>query len=139
MGYKVEKLEGSMAKLIIDVSAEEFDAACEKAYQKNKKRISVPGFRAGKVPKAMLEKMYGKEVFYQDAMDDLAPEAFSLGVKEGELRVVGQPRISDVNVTDEKACEFTFDVTTYPEVVLGEYKVLPVTMEMIMNGETGYN
>ena len=61
MGYKVEKLEGSMAKLIIDVSAEEFDAACEKAYQKNKKRISIPGFRAGKVPRNVAEKMYGKE------------------------------------------------------------------------------
>ena len=76
MGYKVEKLEGSMAKLIIDVSAEEFDAACEKAYQKNKKRISVPGFRAGKVPKAMIEKMYGKEVFYEDAANIIIPDAY---------------------------------------------------------------
>ena len=59
MGYKVEKLEGSMAKLIIDVSAEEFEAACEKAYQRNKKKISVPGFRAGKVPRKVVEKMYG--------------------------------------------------------------------------------
>ena len=67
MGYKVEKLEGSLAKLIIDVSAEEFEAACEKAYQRNKKKISVPGFRAGKVPRKVVEKMYGKEVFFEDA------------------------------------------------------------------------
>ena len=101
----------------------------------------LPGFRKGKAPRQVIEGMYGKEVFYQDAMDDLAPEAFELGVKEGELRVVGQPRIADVNVTDEKSCEFTFDVTTYPEVVLGQYKGLEAVgqykgLEAVRTAET---
>ena len=118
----IEKKEHNTAVFTVAADSAEFEKAVNGAYLKNKKDVYIPGFRKGKAPRQVIEGMYGKEVFYQDAMDDLAPEAFELGVKEGELRVVGQPRISDVNVTDEKSCEFTFDVTTYPEVVLGEYK-----------------
>ena len=118
----IEKKEHNTAVFTVAADAAEFEKAVNGAYLKNKKDVYIPGFRKGKAPRQVIEGMYGKEVFYQDAMDDLAPEAFELGVKEGELRVVGQPRISDVNVTDEKSCEFTFDVTTYPEVALGEYK-----------------
>ena len=120
----VEKKEHNTAVFTVAADSAEFEKAVNGAYLKNKKDVYIPGFRKGKAPRQVIEGMYGKEVFYQDAMDDLAPEAFELGVKEGELRVVGQPRIADVNVTDEKSCEFTFDVTTYPEVVLGEYKGL---------------
>ena len=118
----IEKKEHNTAVFTVAADSAEFEKAVNGAYLKNKKDVYIPGFRKGKAPRQVIEGMYGREVFYQDAMDDLAPEAFSLGVKEGELRVVGQPRISDVNVTEEKACEFTFDVTTYPEVVLGDYK-----------------
>ena len=128
----VEKKEHNTAVFTVAVDAAEFEKAVNGAYLKNKKDVYIPGFRKGKAPRQVIEGMYGKEVFYQDAMDDLAPEAFELGVKEGELRVVGQPRISDVNVTDEKSCEFTFDVTTYPEVVLGQYKGL----EAVRTAET---
>ena len=120
----VEKKEHNTAVFTVAADSAEFEKAVNGAYLKNKKDVYIPGFRKGKAPRQVIEGMYGKEVFYQDAMDDLAPAAFELGVKEGELRVVGQPRIADVNVTDEKSCEFTFDVTTYPEVVLGEYKGL---------------
>ncbi len=118
----IEKKEHNTTVFTVAADSAEFEKAVNGAYLKNKKDVYIPGFRKGKAPRQVIEGMYGKEVFYQDAMDDLAPEAFTLGVKEGELRVVGQPRISDVNVTEEKACEFTFNVTTYPEVVLGEYK-----------------
>lgn len=118
----VEKKEHNTAVFTVASDAAEFEKAVNGAYLKNKKDVYIPGFRKGKAPRQVIEGMYGKEVFYQDAMDDLAPEAFELGIKEGELRIVGQPHISDVNVTDEKAVEFTFDVTTYPEVTLGEYK-----------------
>lgn len=128
----VEKKEHNTAVFTVAADAAEFEKAVNGAYLKNKKDVYIPGFRKGKAPRQVIEGMYGKEVFYQDAMDDLAPEAFELGVKEGELRVVGQPRISDVNVTDEKSCEFTFDVTTYPEVVLGQYKGL----EAVRTAET---
>ena len=128
----VEKKEHNTAVFTVAADSAEFEKAVNGAYLKNKKDVYIPGFRKGKAPRQVIEGMYGKEVFYQDAMDDLAPEAFELGVKEGELRVVGQPRISDVNVTDEKSCEFTFDVTTYPEVVLGQYKGL----EAVRTAET---
>ena len=128
----VEKKEHNTAVFTVAADSAEFEKAVNGAYLKNKKDVYIPGFRKGKAPRQVIEGMYGKEVFYQDAMDDLAPEAFELGVKEGELRVVGQPRIAAVNVTDEKSCEFTFDVTTYPEVVLGEYKGL----EAVRTAET---
>ena len=128
----IEKKEHNTAVFTVAADSAEFEKAVNGAYLKNKKDVYIPGFRKGKAPRQVIEGMYGKEVFYQDAMDDLAPEAFELGVKEGELRVVGQPHISDVNVTDEKSCEFTFDVTTYPEVVLGQYKGL----EAVRTAET---
>ena len=118
----VEKKEHNSVIFTVATDQAEFEKAVNGAYLRNKKDVYIPGFRKGKAPRQVIEGMYGKEVFYQDAMDDLAPEAFEFGVGEGELRVVGQPRISDVNVTDEKTCEFTFDVTMYPDVVLGEYK-----------------
>ena len=124
MGYKVEKLEGSMAKLIIDVSAEEFDAACEKAYQKNKKRISVPGFRAGKVPKAMIEKMYGKEVFYEDAANIIIPDAYEKTYDEAikKLEIVSAPKIEVVEMEAGKPFVFSAEVALKPEIKLGKYK-----------------
>ena len=118
----IEKNEHNNAVFTVASDAGEFEKAVQAAYLKNKKDIFIPGFRKGKAPRQVVEGMYGREVFYQDAMDDLAPEAFRTGVDEGGLRVVGQPRIKDVNVTDERAVEFTFDVTTFPEAELGEYK-----------------
>ena len=117
-----EKKEQNSAVFTVASDAAEFEKAVNAAYLKNKKNIYIPGFRKGKAPRQVVEGMYGKDVFYQDAMDELAPGAYELGVKEAELRVVGQPRITDVNVTDEKTVEFTFDVTLYPEVTLGEYR-----------------
>lgn len=128
----IEKKEHNSAVFTVAADAAEFEKAVNGAYLRNKKDVYIPGFRKGKAPRQVIEGMYGKEVFYQDAMDDLAPGAYELGVKEGELRVVGQPRITDVNVTDEKTCEFSFDVTTYPEVTLGEYKGI----EALKTGET---
>ena len=128
MGYKVEKLEGSMAKLIIDVPAEEFDAACEKAYQKNKKRISVPGFRAGKVPKQMIEKMYGKEVFYEDAANIIIPDAYEKVYDEAskELDIVSAPKIDVVEMEAGKPFVFSAEVALKPEIKLGKYKGVEV-------------
>ena len=118
----IEKKEHNNAVFTVASDAAEFEKAVQAAYLRNRKDIYIPGFRKGKAPRQIVEGMYGKEVFYQDAMDDLAPGAFEVGVKEGELRVVGQPRISDVNVTEDRTVEFSFDVTTYPEVTLGDYK-----------------
>ena len=104
MSVQVETLEKSMAKLTIEVSAEEFETALDKAYKKNKSKISLPGFRKGKAPRAMIEKMYGAGVFYEDAANDLIPGAYESAAKESELEIVAQPSI------DVTQIEVTFDI-----------------------------
>lgn len=125
----VEKKENNAAVFQVESDAAEFASAVNGAYLKNKSSIYIPGFRKGKAPRAVVEGMYGKEVFYQDAMDELAPKAFEFGVKEAELRIVGAPSIVDVNVTEESTVAYTFSVSLYPEVVLGQYKGLEAVKE----------
>ena len=120
----IEKNEDNTVSFQVSCDAAEFEKAINSAYLKAKKNIYIPGFRKGKAPRALIEGMYGAEVFYQDAMDELAPAAFDLGVKEGELNIVGAPAISDVKVTEEKGVDYTFTAEIYPAVTLGEYKGL---------------
>ena len=120
----VERKEKNTAAIVVESDAAEFEKAVNTAYRKNRSSISIPGFRKGKAPRAVIEGMYGPEVFYQDAMDELAPEAYEFGVKESGLKLVGTPAISDVNITDERTVAYTFSVSVYPEVTLGQYKGL---------------
>jgi trigger factor len=120
----VEKKENNTAAFVVESDAAEFEKAVNDAYRKNRSSISIPGFRKGKAPRAVIEGMYGPEVFYQDAMDELAPAAYELGVKESGMKVVGAPSISDVNITEERTVAYTFSVSVYPEVTLGQYKGL---------------
>ncbi|MBE5939789.1 MAG: trigger factor [Lachnospiraceae bacterium] len=129
MSLQVEKLENNKAKLTIEVSAEEFDAAIEQAYQKNKGKMSVPGFRKGKVPRQMLEKMYGVGVFYEDAVNALIPEAYAKEVENCEEEIVSQPSIDVVQVEKGKPFIFTAVVALKPEVKLGKYKGLKIEKE----------
>ena len=100
MSFKVEELGKSMVKLTIEVAAEEFEKAMETAYQKNKNKLSVQGFRKGKAPRAMIEKMYGAGVFYEDAINDLIPENYTAALKEAGIDPVGQPDIDIVSIDD---------------------------------------
>ena len=120
----VEKKEDNTLTFQVESDAAEFEAAVNGAYLKNKHGINIPGFRKGKAPRAVVEGMYGAEVFYQDAMDELAPKAFEQGVTENDVKFVGAPSIVDVNVTDDKTVAYTFSVTLYPEVTLVQYKGL---------------
>lgn len=120
----VEKKEDNTLTFQVESDAAEFEAAVNAAYLKNKHSINIPGFRKGKAPRAVVEGMYGAAVFYQDAMDELAPKAFEQGVTENDVKFVGAPSIVDVNVTDDKTVAYTFSVTLYPEVTLGQYKGL---------------
>ena len=122
MSLKIEKLENSMAKLTIEVSPEDFEKAVEKAYQKNKNKISVPGFRKGKVPRNMIEKMYGKEVFYEDAANEIIPEAYEKAFEECEEDIVSAPKIEVVTLEAGKPFVFTAEVALKPEIKLGKYK-----------------
>ena len=122
MSVQVEKLENNMAKLTIEVAAEEFVAATTKAYNKNKNQISVPGFRKGKVPQAMVEKMYGASMFYEEAANDLIPGAYEAAAKESGLDITSYPEIDVVQMEKGKNFIFTAEGALRPEVELGAYK-----------------
>lgn len=126
MSYTVENLEKSMAKITITVSAEEFEAAMVKSYNKNKKSISIQGFRRGKAPRKMIEKMYGPEIFYEDAANFAIPDAYEEASKECDLEIVSRPEIDVVEIGNGKDFVFTATVAVRPEVTLGEYKGLEV-------------
>lgn len=134
MSLQVEKLEKNMAKLTIEVSAEDLEKAIQNAYRKQKNKISLPGFRKGKVPRQMIEKMYGAEIFYDDAANELIPKAYSEAYDECGLEIVSQPEIDVVQIEKGKPFIFTAEVATKPEVTLGEYKGLEV--EKISNRVT---
>ncbi len=131
MSVQVENLEKSMAKLTIEVSAEEFGAALEKAYQKSKGKISLPGFRKGKAPRAMIEKMYGASIFYEDAANIIIPEAYENAARESGLEIVAQPELELVQTEKGKPFIFTAVVAVKPEVTLGEYKVIEVEKKSV--------
>ena len=121
MSLQVEKLENNMAKLTIEVPAEELEAAIEKAYQKNKNKISVPGFRKGKVPRKMIEKMYGAAIFYEDAANEIIPDAYEKALDECEEEIVSAPKIDVTQIEAGKPFIFTAEVALKPEVTLGKY------------------
>ncbi len=126
MSLQVEKLEKNMAKLTIEATAEEFEAAIEKAYQKNKGKMNVQGFRKGKAPRAIIEKMYGPSVFYEDAANFIIPDAYDAAAKESGLDIVSQPEIDVVQIEKGKSFIFTATVAVKPEVTLGAYKGIEV-------------
>ena len=126
MSLQVEKLEHNMAKLTVEVAAEDVEKALQAAYLKQRKQINIPGFRKGKVPRQMIEKMYGPEVFYDEAANNMIPDAYAKAYDESELDIVSQPKIEVVQMEKGKPFIFTAEVATKPEVTLGDYKGLKV-------------
>ncbi len=131
MSVQVEKLGKNMAKLTIEVPAEEFDAAIMKAYQKNKNKISIPGFRKGKAPLKMIERMYGAGIFYEDAANLVIPEAYSKAADESGETIVSRPSVDIVQIEKGKPFIFTAEAALKPEVTLGEYKGVEVEKTVI--------
>ena len=122
-------VETNKYELEIEISAEDFEAAIEKAYLKARKNIAMPGFRKGKATQGMVEKVYGEGAFYEEALEILYPNAVQSAIDEAELKVVGQPFDLDVPVMSKaEGVEMKMKVTTYPEVKLGEYKGLEAKM-----------
>ena len=126
MSVTVETLEKNMAKLTVTVAADEIEKAMQAAFLKNKGKYSVPGFRKGKVSRTVLERMYGKGLFYEDAVNSVMPEAYAAAVEESGLDIVSEPEIGFVETDPEKDLVFTATVAVKPEVVLGQYKGLEV-------------
>ena len=127
MSLQVEKMEKNMAKLTIEVSAEDLDKAMQNAYQKAKGRISIPGFRKGKVPRAMIEKMYGVDVFYEDAANALMQQNYAAAVDESGIDMGSRPTVDVVQIEKGKPFIFTAEVAVKPEVTLGKYMGVTVT------------
>lgn len=126
MSLQVEKLEKNMAKLTIEVPAEEFDAAIKNAYNKNKNKFSIPGFRKGKAPLAMLEKMYGAGIFYEDAANEVIDASYPKAAEESKEEIVSTPEIKVTQIEKGKAFIYEATVALKPEVTLGEYKGVEV-------------
>ena len=126
MSYKVENLEKNMVKLTIEVSAEKFEEGMQKSYLKNKGKMAIQGFRKGKAPRKMLEKLYGPEVFYEDAANYVIPDAYEEAAKDSKLEIVARPDIEVVEIESGKPFVFTATVAVKPEVTLGEYKGVEV-------------
>lgn len=131
MSLQVERLENNMAKLTIEVSAEDFEKAMDKAFQKSKNKISIPGFRKGKVSRQIVEKMYGPAMFYEDAANILIPDAYAKALDECDLEIVSQPEIDVTQIEKGKAFIFTAEVAVKPEVTLGDYKGIEVAKATI--------
>ena len=127
MSVQVEKLEHNMAKLTIEVSAEDVEKALNSAYNKQKKNISIPGFRKGKVPRAMIEKMYGAEVFYEDAANELMQNSYPAAIDESGVDIVSRPTVNVVQLKKGEPFIYTAEVATKPEVTLGKYEGVTVT------------
>lgn len=127
MSVQVEKLEGNMANLKVTVDAEKVGKALDEAYNKQKNKISIPGFRKGKVPKHMIEKMYGPEVFYEEAMNILLREEYPVAAEESGLDIVSRPEISVTSFKKGEEMVFEAKVATKPEVTLGEYKGVKIS------------
>jgi len=128
MSLQVEKLGGNMAKMTIELPAEEVEKALQEAYIKERKSISLPGFRKGKVPRQMIEKMFGPEIFYEEAVNQMIGEAYPKAYDESELEIVSQPQIDVVQMEKGKSFVFTAEVAVKPEVTLGEYKGLSISV-----------
>ena len=131
MSVQVENLEKNMAKLTVEVSPEDFEKAVQAAYMKNKNRITIPGFRKGKAPRIMIEKMYGAGIFYEDAVNALIQEEYPKAAEESKLDIVSQPEIDIVQIEKGKSFIFTAEVAVKPEVTLGEYKGVEVEVSPV--------
>ena len=126
MNVKKTEQEKNTAKIVVEIEKQEFETALNKAYNKCKKDIAVPGFRKGKAPRKVVEGMYGAKVFYEDAVNEIFPEIYEKAVVEQNLKVVGAPSVTDMDETEDGAVVLTIETALYPEVTLGDYKGIEV-------------
>lgn len=126
MNVKSVEKEKNSAKIVVEIEAERFEQALNKAFQKNRKSIQLPGFRKGKAPRKMIESMFGKDVFYEDAVQEIFPDVYKQAVLDQGVKAVGMPSVADMDVSEEGVLTLTITTDMYPEVTLGQYKGLEV-------------
>ena len=126
----VEKENGS-AKVTVEIAKDEFQTALDKAYAKIRKDIMIPGFRKGKAPRKFVERMYGSQVFYEDAVSEIFPDIYEAAIVKQELKAVGQPSVTDMQTPEDGSVVLTVSTELYPEVTLGEYKGIEVPKESV--------
>ena len=129
MNHQIEQLENSMVKITLEISPEQFEQAMETAYKRSKNQISLPGFRKGKAPRKLVEKAYGREIFYEDAINAVLPELYDETVKEENLEVMSRPEVNVETIEEGKPVVVTCEVAIKPEVKLGKYKGLKAEKE----------
>ena len=131
MNVKNVEKENGAAKVTIEIARDEFQTALDKAYAKIRKDIMIPGFRKGKAPRKFVERMYGSQVFYEDAVNEIFPEIYEAAIVKQELKAVGQPSVTDMQTPEDGSVVLTVSTELYPEVTLGEYKGIEVPKETV--------
>ena len=131
MNVKSVEKNGNQATIVVEISKDLMDKGAEKAYLKNRKRIMLPGFRKGKAPRKMIEAMYGAHVFYEDGLEEIFPEVYEEAVVKQDLKAIGRPSLTDMNINDDGSVTITIATDVYPEVTLGDYKGLEVEKEEV--------
>ena len=126
MNVKSIEKNGNQATIVVEISKELMEKGAEKAYRKNRNRIMLPGFRKGKAPRKMIEAMYGAHVFYEDGLEEIFPEIYEEAVVKQDLKAIGRPSLTDMNINDDSSVTITITTDIYPEVTLGDYKGLEV-------------
>ena len=131
MNVKNVEKENGAAKVTIEIARDEFQTALDKAYAKIRKDIMIPGFRKGKAPRKFVERMYGSQVFYEDAVNEIFPEIYEAAIVKQELKAVGQPSVTDMQTPEDGSVVLTVSTELYPEVTLGQYKGIEVPKETV--------
>ena len=126
MNIKSNERNGNKATIVVEIDKELMESGVQKAYMKARKNIMIPGFRKGKAPRKMIEAMYGAHVFYEDGLEEIFPEVYEYAVVKQEVKAVGRPSLTDMDINDEGIVTITLTTDVYPEVTLGDYKGLEV-------------
>ena len=132
MNVKSIEKKGNEATIVVEIDKELMESGVQKAYMKARKNIMIPGFRKGKAPRKMIEAMYGAHVFYEDGLEEIFPEVYEEAVVKQDLKAIGRPSLTDMDISEDGIVTLTLTTDTYPEVTLGQYKGIDVERQRLL-------